>query len=319
MAIQTTLGKAFEYVCLQELYSFLHMKQQVEIIKTSSYNIAKSFYDSSDYKIQQKMCLGARAAIKIILRLEPQLQNPSDNIPLYLSLQDDSKGIAGDVRDVICIRKQNGWEIGFSCKHNHSAVKHSRLSQSINFGELWFEIPCSVEYFEEIAPLFNELKVMKKNKVLWRDVIDKEARFYIPLLSAFVKELNKLDSANPGVIPQRLLRYLLGRNDFYKVITLDSKELTKVQVYNLYGTLNRHAGTVRPQTRIQQLNLPSKFYDIDFKESSNNTINITCDGGWAISMRIHNASSKVEPSLKFDVSLIGVPQTLYSHFEPWKE
>lgn len=265
------------------------------------------------------MSLGARAALKVILRLEPQLQNPSDNEPLYLSLQQDSKGKSGDVRDVLCVRKQNEWEIGISCKHNHSAVKHSRLSQSIDFGMQWFEVPCSEEYFKTIAPLFNELKDMKKQKILWRDVLNKEERFYIPLLEAFIEELKRLDSVNPGIIPRKLLNYLLGRNDFYKVITLDNRKLTQVQAYNIFGTLNRHAEGVRPQTRIQQLKFPTKFFNIDFKEDSKNTINIICDSGWAVSMRIHNASSKVEPSLKFDVGLIGVPPILYTHFEPWEE
>jgi hypothetical protein len=318
MASQTTLGKAFEYACIQEIYNLLKETQHVEILRTSSFNIAKGFYKNADSSLQQKMSLGARAAVKVILRLEPQLQNASSNVPLYLSLQEDSKGKAGDVRDVLCIRRQNEWEIGLSCKHNHSAVKHSRLSQTIDFGELWFEIPCSNEYFQVITPLFDELRELKKQKMLWRDVLDKEERFYIPLLKAFMEELKGLDTTNPGIIPKRLLSYLLGRNDFYKVITIDSKELTKVQAYNIYGDLNRHAESVRPQTRIQQLKLPTKFFDIGFKDNSNNTINITCDGGWAVSMRIHNASSKVEPSLKFDVELIGVPPTLYTHFEPWE-
>jgi hypothetical protein len=268
--------------------------------------------------MKQKMDLGAAAVIKVILRLEPQLQNPMKNSPLYLlAIQEDSMGIAGDVRDVIYIRKQNEWQIGLSCKHNHSAVKHSRLSASIDFGKQWLDIPCTSDYFKTINPLFDELKELKGNDILWRDVKNKEQRFYIPLLKAFITELNALNLSNPGLVPKRLLHYLLERNDFYKVITLDSKKLTKVQAFNLYGTLNRHAGNIRPQTRIQQLNMPTKFFDIDFKQSSNNTINITCDGGWAISMRIHNASSKVEPSLKFDVGLIGVPPTLYTHFEPW--
>ncbi|MDR2122992.1 MAG: HaeIII family restriction endonuclease [Flavobacteriaceae bacterium] len=33
--------------------------------------------------------------------------------------------------------------------------------------------------------------------------------------------------------------------------------------------------------------------------------------------RIHNASTKVEPSLKFDINLIGQPQSLYSHHLNW--
>ena len=65
------------------------------------------------------------------------------------------------------------------------------------------------------------------------------------------------------------------------------------------------------------LKMPSQFYHIDFKEGSNNTIEVVCDEGWQISMRLHNASSKVEPSLKFDVNLISLPSSAYTQLEPW--
>ena len=272
-----------------------------------------------DYtNIKEKMDLAATAAIKVVLKLEPQLENSLDNKPLFLGIQEDSKGIKGDVRDVICIRKENEWEIGFSCKHNHSAVKHSRLSATIDFGKMWFDIPCSEQYFKDINPMFDELKILKDKKVLWRDIESKEDKYYVPLLQAFMNELRNLDKGNPGIIPEKLLTYLLGVNDFYKVITKDKEELTQIQAYNIYGTLNKPAGKVKPQVKIPLLTMPKEFYSIDFKPNSKNTIIVACDEGWTISMRIHSARSIIEPSLKFDVNLIGVPPTLHTHFEGWK-
>ena len=64
--------------------------------------------------------------------------------------------------------------------------------------------------------------------------------------------------------------------------------------------------------------LPTKFYEIDFKEGQNNTIVVVCDQGWNISMRIHNASSKIEPSLKFDVQLMAMPSSILTQIEPWE-
>lgn len=43
MSIQTTLGKAFEYACIAEIYNLLSESQSVEILGTSSFNIAKNF------------------------------------------------------------------------------------------------------------------------------------------------------------------------------------------------------------------------------------------------------------------------------------
>ena len=41
------------------------------------------------------------------------------------------------------------------------------------------------------------------------------------------------------------------------------------------------------------------------------------DTGWIITFRLHNASSRVEPSLKFDVQLRGNPQELSTHHLPY--
>lgn len=53
------------------------------------------------------------------------------------------------------------------------------------------------------------------------------------------------------------------------------------------------------------------------KPNSDNTIQIVCNEGWELSMRIHSASLKVEPSLKFDVNLISLPSSIYAQSEPW--
>lgn len=54
---------------------------------------------------------------------------------LELEILSDDKGKLGDVRDVLAIRLLQKWEIGVSAKNNHKAVKHSRLSNTIDFGE----------------------------------------------------------------------------------------------------------------------------------------------------------------------------------------
>lgn len=317
MPKQNIIGKAFEYATLITLYNSLLTSQQVEIIKTAAFKNAELSYDLTGASLKINMSLAAKAAIKILLKMEPQLENPKDNAPLFLSLQEDSSGQKGDVRDILTIRKQNNWEIGISCKHNHSAVKHNRLSSNIDFGKSWFGIPVSQTYFNEINPIFSELRKMKEKKLLWRDIENKEERFYIPLLKSFIAELKRLDNKNPEVIPGTLLKYLLGKHDFYKIITNDAHKTTRIQAFNINNTLNFSAGNIRPKIKIPSLTMPRHFHSVDFKANSANTVIIVCDEGWTISMRIHNASSKVEPSLKFDVRLDGISTKLYSHDEHW--
>lgn len=317
MAIQTEMGKAFEYACLKVLFEQLSGEQVVVVEESAAVKVAREFFENAPITKTNNMELAAAAAARVIVRLEPQLQHPHNNVPLILSIQEDARGIAGDVRDVLCIRKQNEWEIGFSCKHNHFAVKHSRLSNTIDFGYQWFGKPCSKTYFSEIAPLFDELSTLKREGALWKNLENKEQRFYIPLLNAFVSELRRLEDSNPNQIPPALITYLLGRNDFYKIIAKDVNRTTEVQAYNMFGTLNRASGTAKPISKIPQIRLPNRIFDVSFKEKSNNTIIITCDQGWAVSLRIHNASSKVEPSLKFDVNLLGTPN-LGAMIETWE-
>jgi hypothetical protein len=264
--------------------------------------------------------MAANAATRVVVRLEPQLEHPNRNIPLFLSLQADSQGQLGDVRDVLCIRKQNEWEIGLSCKHNHRAVKHSRLSATIDFGSDWFGIPASQEYFKTVTPIFDELRTIREKSsatALWSDIDDKADKYYAPVLRAFMEELCRLDAANPLTVPEKLIRYLIGKNDFYKVITDSSRKTTRVEAINIAGTLNRPSGGKQSIVNIARLKLPTRFYNVDFKTNSNTTIAVVCDEGWTVSMRIHNASSRVEPSLKFDVNLVSLPNTIHAQVEPW--
>lgn len=321
--IQTKNGKAFEYACVVALYKSLNSDQQVTIVDSAQVETAKKLYDSISEDMRQSLDAAAYAAVRVIFQLEPQLWNACGNDPLYLSLQADTAGIKGDVRDVLCIRKQNGWEIGLSCKHNHHAVKHSRLSDTIDFGKEWLGLPCSKNYFDKVVPLFSELREMRDRSkeaglpALWYDVEEKAERYYIPVLQAFIDELKSIDKENPKQVPELLIHYLLGKNDFYKVITNDKNRTTRVEAVNIMGTLNCAAGEEKSIAKIPVLKMPSQFYHIDFKEGSNNTIEVVCDEGWQISMRLHNASSKVEPSLKFDVNLISLPSSAYTQVEPW--
>lgn len=322
MAKQLDNGKAFEYACLEALYRALKEYGEVSIEPSAPLETAKGKYLDLPKDTQNNLTDAANAATRVISRLEPQLKYEDNSAPLVLAIQSDAHGIAGDVRDVVCIRRKNKWEIGLSCKHNHHAVKHSRLSRTIDFGSEWIGTPCSKQYFLEINQLFDELQRIKDNaaregrKALWSEIQNKSERFYKPLLQSFMDELNRLSIADKDA-PSKLIQYLIGRYDFYKVITDDRHRTTRVEAVNLAGTLNRPVKNHKSIVDIPKLRFPSKFYHIGFKDNSDNTIEVVCDEGWTISMRIHNASSKVETSLKFDVTLISLPSSIYAQVEPW--
>ncbi len=325
MALSNTeYGKAYEYACLTALKEYLSERttEGVSVTESDAYRTAKTAFEKAESEnLSDNLLKAARAAARVILRLEPQLEY--GNGSLTLVIQTDAQGVAGDVRDVVCIRGANGWEIGISCKHNHHAVKHSRLSSTIDFGAEWLGIPCSREYFDTVIPLFNELRDMRAEAVanklpppLWNDIPDKADRYYMPILQAFLTEMHHLADINRDV-PCKLIEYMLGRYDFYKVITDDRHQTTRVEAINIAGTLNRPANGHRSIVDVAKLKLPTRFYHMGMVPGSDNKVEIVCDEGWTLTMRIHNASSKVEPSLKFDVQLVSLPSSIHAQVEPW--
>lgn len=183
------------------------------------------------------------------------------------------------------------------------------MSKNLDFGDRWYGVPCSQNYWQEIAPIFNYLEEARGAGLAWRDLPDKENDVYIPLLKAFLNELARSDSQYDG-IPRRMVEYLLGEYDFYKVISIDAHKTTQILTFNLRGTLNQSSQTERPKTRIPVSNLPTRIVNMDFKPGSNNTVELYMDGGWQFSFRIHNAATLVETSLKFDIQIIGMPTTI---------
>lgn len=314
MASQTVNGKAFEYALLIEFYERLSNITSVSITKNEPYLTAKGFFEGFKEEEQDTFRITASASINFLIDIEPRLSNGinEDDI-LLLELVSDQAGQTGDVRDVLIIRSLQKWEIGISAKNNHRAVKHSRLSQKINFGEKWLGVSCSQEYFEEIKPIFNMLTDLRANdkSTKWSSIENMHEVVYIPILNAFKKELLCLDKENPNIVAENLVQYLIGNQDFYKVIKGNRK--VEIQAYNLHGTLNLPFEKVKPKAKIPKLKLPSRLIEIVYQDNSTTTLLLSLNEGWQISFRIHNASSRVEPSLKFDINLVSAPHTLFTN------
>ena len=257
------------------------------------------------------------AGVNTIFDLEPLILDDGDD-ELELKIQSDDKGKEGDVRDVLIIRRGIEWEIGLSVKHNHFAVKHSRLSKNLDFGRKWYGVDCSEQYWEDIKPIFEYLDVEKQKDSKWSDLPNKEDDVYIPLLNAFKGELERQNHLFGKDIPKLMVEYLLGEFDFYKVIGIDSKRITQIQSYNLRGTLNNQGNNLKRSIELPISTLPTRIVSLEYKPGSKNTLELYLDGGWQFSFRIHNASTKVEPSLKFDIQIIGMPTTIISIDCRWK-
>lgn len=318
MPTQVDNGKAFEYSVAKTYFDhFSACGLNVKIQQDRAYAICKSKYELFDPLEQQKFDLAASKTVNTLSVLEPGLTNqrgPHDL--LEVSLVPDAAGQAGDVRDVIFKRSKIRpfWDIGLSVKNNHDAVKHSRLSPTIDFGREWLSLNCTSQYFTDIKVIFNYIGTLMLSdpKATWAGLgSHKATAIYKPILEAFRAEMLRLSLQNPGV-PNSLLAYLIGRHPFYKIIKDDINHCVAVKAFNLNGLLNRPFNGIRPTHSIDRINFPTRIIEFDFVSSSQTTLMMILDHGWQISFRIHSATTLLEKSLKFDINLIGNPPILFT-------
>ena len=203
-------------------------------------------------------------------------------------------------------------------KHNHDAVKHSRLSRKIDFGAEWFDNPCSENYWKKVSPVFDKLKIFQEKNLKWSELTNKNEEIYIPILQAFIEEIKK-SYADDKKISRKIVKYLIGIKDYYKIISQDNKKITIIQTFNLRGTLNKPSKKIISSITVPKISLPTEIIALKFKNKSKNTVEMYLNNGWQINFRIHNASTKVEPSLKFDIKFVGMPPEVLSIKCFWKK
>lgn len=293
---QVDNGKAFEYAIAQALAKEL----EVPIAESPEYLNTKNSYGRVSAQLQERFPKAASLAVHHIL--EKESSNISRSQPLGIWVAGDARGQKGDVRDVV-IRCRDS-EIGLSCKTNHDAFKHSRLSGKANFVKSWGLDPagCSPEYWAVVKPVFAQLSQIRKEsgaKALWSDQEDVPERFYWKVLDAFEAEISRLTVHNApraSDVSRNLISYIIGNHDFYKVISRPDQ--VEIQGFNLNGTL-----------AVSKTKYPEHVIGIDSLNGGQYSKTVRFNRGFTFNFRIHSASSRVESSLKFDVKAISLPPT----------
>jgi hypothetical protein len=290
---QNESGRAFEYGLAISLSNQL----PAPIRDDSPARLAKRCFEKCS-EVEKENIVRAAAEVALFLIAH---DNRLSNSGCSIRIQPDSAGKKGNVRDIVVTNNRLEEEIGISAKHRHHALKLSRLSEQIDFGWDWFRVHCSAEYFHQIVPIFRELRTRQRNKERWRDIANKRQLYYLPVLHAFSTEVQRLFSKQSSAVAEGLIHYLLGRHDFYKII----KENGEVSFtsFNIDGSLKWGS----------KIPLPTRIIEIAQKPRNETTLLMTFDHGWQVSFRIHNASTNVEPSLKFDINMEGMPSLLSRH------
>ena len=298
-------GRAYEYAWMTALLELLKPLRKTDVVHNSSYEANERAWNAISQEKQKLYTTSANAAANTIVELEPMMdENSADT--LLLEFQKDEAGENGDVRDIVIHRDDIDWEIGLSIKHNHDAVKHSRLSHVLDFGKEWYGVPCSHDYWNDINQVFELLKCEKDRVTAWADLDKKEETVYVPLLQAFLNEVTRAYRENPNIVV-KMFEYLVGVKDYHKIVSHDSKKMTLIHTFNLHGTLNQPSAVKVSAFEVLTADIPTEIIAMRFKKNSNTTVEIYMDNGWAFSFRIHSASTVVQPSLKFDVQFISTP------------
>ena len=261
-------GKAWEFA-LAKAFSIKTNNPNL-LDRSSSYKKARMSFELFSLNEQKRLQQAAEKSVQFLVKHENRFERI-----VNIELQKDNKGEEGDVRDIL-MHVSDDKSIGISAKQRNSALKHSRLSRSIDFGGKWYGRKCSVAYWSKVDPVFEKLESLKGQGKFFRDIPDKMDLFYAPILVAFIEEIKACPK------PEKLLSYLIGCQDFYKVIKANGN--IQIESFNLRGDLNWG----------ERVPLPSKIIKCEMKPKSKTTVYVEFDKGWLLSFRIHSARSIVE-------------------------
>ena len=206
---QVIHGKAYEYALAQEFGKVT----PGTLVANSALTVAQSAYNDSiiGADTRKRMGTSAKNVAGFLCAQESVLASAQT-----ITLQDDAAGKSGDPRDIVI--KCPGREIGISAKHNSDTVKNSRLSDTIDFGKEWGGHPVSDDYWNDINPVFGQMRIAKSEGKMFRDIPNKAQVYYLPILTAFEDELRRLCEDHAAKFITPVFRYIIGRHDFYKAI-----------------------------------------------------------------------------------------------------
>ena len=293
MPTQTESGRAFEYGLAQAF----RKTNKARIYPPDNLAGIKAAYEKQSDTERQRIDLASGEAAIFIACHDDNAHTANS-----VYLPSNAEGQRGDVRDLVL--KGGGSDVGISAKNRHKAVKHSRLSDKIDFGKRWADHPNSSHYWKEVKPIFKMLRDIRDSSystALFRDIENKSATVYAPVLMAFEDELVRLCEDYRSVFVKRLFQYLLGKHDHYKVVKENGT--VAIQSININGSLGWG----------KKWRIPDRVADIQRPSGRRNMLHVAFSGGWLLSFRLHNASSRVEPSLKFDIQFVGMPQDVARH------
>ena len=66
-------------------------------------------------------------------------------------------------------------------------------------------------------------------------------------------------------MPHKMIEYLIGIEDYYKVVSRDSKRLTMIHTFNMHDTLNTPSENKVSAITVSVVELPTRLVALEFK------------------------------------------------------
>jgi len=119
--------------------------------------------------------------------------------------------------------------------------------------------PVSKEYWDNITPIFKELRDRKRETV--KEFKNYHEKIYVPVLEVFQNELLKIcKNKSQKEVTGKLIKYLLGKEDYYKVIK--KNQLVQIHIYNVNWKLGFSEEVLKSSYNQDKLILPNGIKQI---------------------------------------------------------
>ncbi|MFK4356501.1 HaeIII family restriction endonuclease [Bacillus sp. RC92] len=302
MSQTTDRGYGFEYAMIERAASILGGQIASDTETWVNENGLLKYNRLSD-DVQQSMTQAAERIANFLNEYEPWIQRDTTFI-------EHIKTLAGstDVSDVR-ISSENK-SIGVSLKSNHDAVKHPRVSPTIDVARQWLNIDTDQQYMSDVQQVFREFDEYRQQQEYTRfnEMSNEEKNHFLyrPISEKFSELLIRSFNGEQGTIAvQNILQYLIGDQDFYKAKADFRRREIKIEAFDFRGTLGTNRRLLAP-TRCLEVQI------IQGRSGMHNYINMNFDRGWEVQMRLHTADSRINNSLKWDVQFVGTPRDAWS-------
>ncbi|MFA5340114.1 MAG: HaeIII family restriction endonuclease [Candidatus Omnitrophota bacterium] len=200
----------------------------------------------------------------------------------------DNSAKKGDVTDIRISWKDQG--VNLSIKHNHSALKHQRPPTTVMRCGYAKDCQEDIGFRKEYKKIVDNFLIKSKRDLpgasLFSELLTINEEYindniYFPVCS-LVAETIKKSCISPRNT-EALFNFLIGSVGFYKIID------------------RNHEITILDFTHIK---IPKK---VDVRLRDKSYVDLDFSNGCKIAMRLHNASSRLGRSLKFDTQAIDLP------------